>query len=305
MTDISKMTERELKDKINSIRTQIDQNDRSLKSIFRELKLHRTDTTDLKEKRDNLNSKTKELIPEARDHKSKRDDANKKIADLKTQRSSIQVETQKVVDNLSQMKAKRDDFNKLSKGSVESLSKAYAFELDKLLNADIPLKHEIDIVERLDQLVERLGAAFNANEVHKNIIELYESSKGIYNTGDDISDQIRALAKESQTHHLEMLEIFKKVDETRKEADMYHAQIMEKYSSSAPLRAKIDPLKAKMELLRNELSVYLERSKEIQLTKDEKKQDEQHIVAKEKLNKSGRLSLQDLKVLMDKGDIKF
>ncbi len=305
MTDISKMTERELKDKINAIRTQIDQNDRSLKSIFRELKLHRTDTTDLKEKRDDLNSKTREFIPEARNHKSKRDDANKKIADLKMQRSSIQVETQKVVDDISQMKAKRDDFNKLSMGSVKSLSKAYAFELDKLLNADIPLKHEIDIVERLDQLVGRLGAAFSANEVHENIIGLYESSKGIYNTGDDISDQIRALAKESQTHHLEMLEIYKKVDEIRKEADMYHAQIMEKYSASAPLRAKIDPLKAKIELLRNELSVYLERSKEMQLTKDEMKQDEQHIVAKEKLNKSGRLSLQDLKVLMDKGDIKF
>ncbi|MGP8337099.1 MAG: coiled-coil protein [Methanosarcinaceae archaeon] len=305
MTDISKMTERELKDKINKTRTRIDQNERSLKSIFRELKLHRTDTSDLKEKRDNLNLKTREFIPKARDHKSKRDDANKNIADLKTQRGGIQVETQKVVDEISQMKAKRDDFNKFSKGSVESLSKAYAFELDKLLNADIPLKHEIDIIERLDQLVGRLGAAFSANEVHKNIIELYESSKGIYNTSDDISDRIRALAKESQTHHLEMLEIYKTIDEIRKEADMYHAQIMEKYSASAPLRAKINPLKAKIELFRDELSVYLERSKEIQLTKDETKQDEQHIAAKEKLNKSGRLSLQDLKVLMDKGDIKF
>ncbi|HJH31634.1 MAG TPA: phosphoserine phosphatase [Methanosarcinaceae archaeon] len=305
MTGVSKMTERELKEKINATRTKIDQNDRSLKSIFRELKLHRTDTTDLKEKRDGLNSKVKELVPVARDHKSKRDDANKKIADLKIQRSGIQVETQKVVDDISQMKVKRDDLNNLSKGSVESLSKSYAFELDKLLNADIPLKHEIDIIERLTQLGERLGAAFSANEVHQMIIERYDSSKGIYNTGDDISDQIRSLAKESQTHHLEMLGIYKTVDELRKEADMYHAQIMEKYSSSAPLRAKIDPLKAKIEQLRNELSDYLERSKEVQLVKDEIKQDEQHIVAKEKLNKSGRLSLQDLKVLMDKGDIKF
>ena len=86
---------------------------------------------------------------------------------------------------------------------------------------------------------------------------------------------------------------------------MYHAQIKEKYSASAPLRAKIDPLKAKIEQLREELKTYLDRSKEIQLVKDEKKQDEQHVVAKEKLNKTGRLSLQDLKVLMDKGDIKF
>lgn len=305
MTDIPQMTERELKEKVNKIRTQIDQNERSLKSIFRELKLHRTDTTDLKEKRDALNSQVKELVPKARDHKSKRDDANQKIASLKTERSGIQAATQKVVDEISQMKTKRDDLNKLSKGSVESLSKAYAEELDKLLNADIPLKHEIDIIERLTQLEERLGAAFSANEVHKKIIESYDSSKGIYDSGDNVSDQIRSLAKESQEHHLGMLEVYKTVDTLRKEADMFHAQIKEKYSASAPLRAKIDPLKAKIEQLREELNTYLDRSKEIQLVKDEKKQDDQHVVAKEKLEKTGRLSLQDLKVLMDKGDIKF
>ncbi|MBW6470899.1 MAG: phosphoserine phosphatase [Methanosarcinaceae archaeon] len=305
MTDVSQMTERELKEKVNSIRTQIDQNERSLKSIFRELKLHRTDTTDLKEKRDALNAQVKELVSKAHDHKIKRDDANQNIASLKTERSGIQAATQKVVDEISHMKTERDNLNKLSKGSVESLSKAYAEELDKLLNADIPLKHEIDIIERLTQLEERLGAAFSANEVHKKIIESYDSSKGIYDTGDNVSDQIRSLAKESQEHHLGMLELYKTIDELRKEADMYHAQINEKYSLSAPLRAKIDPLKAKIEQLREELNVYLERSKEVQLVKDEKKQDEQHVVAKEKLNKTGRLSLQDLKVLMDKGDIKF
>ncbi len=305
MTDVSQMTERELKEKVNGTRTQIDQNERSLKSIFRELKLHRTDTTDLKEKRDALNSQVKELVPKAREHKLKRDEANKKIADLKTERSGIQSATQKVVNEISQMKSKRDDLNKLSKGSVESLSKAYAEELDKLLNADIPLKHEIDIIERLTQLEERLGAAFSANEVHWKIIESYESSKGIYDSGDNVGEQIRTLAKDSQTHHLGMLEFYKTIDKLRKEADMYHAQIREKYSASAPLRAKIDPLKAKIEQLREELNTYLDRSKEIQLVKDEKKQDEQHVVAKEKLKKTGRLSLQDLKVLMDKGDIKF
>lgn len=305
MTDVSQMTERELKEKVNKIRTQIDQNERSLKSIFRELKLHRTDTTDLKEKRDALNLQVKELVPNARGHKSKRDEVNRKIADLKTERSGIQSATQKVVDEIARMKSKRDNLNKLSKGSVESLSKAYADELDKLLNADIPLKHEIDIIERLTQLEERLGAAFSANEVHQKIIESYESSKGIYDTGDNVNEQIRSLAKESQIHHLAMLEAYKTIDMLRKEADMYHAQIKEKYSASAPLRAKIDPLKAKIRQLREELNIYLEKLKGMQLAKDEIKQDEQHVVAKEKLDKSGRLSLQDLKVLMDKGDIKF
>ena len=73
------MNERELKSKINEIRTQISQDDRALKSVFKELKLHRTNTDELKEKRDELNSKVKELLQKARELKEKRDASNEKI----------------------------------------------------------------------------------------------------------------------------------------------------------------------------------------------------------------------------------
>ncbi|MBN2489002.1 MAG: phosphoserine phosphatase, partial [Methanosarcinaceae archaeon] len=78
-----------------------------------------------------------------------------------------------------------------------------------------------------------------------------------------------------------------------------------KYATFGPLRNKIDPLKVKTSQLREELSVYIDKLNDIQLVKDEKKIDSQHTVAKEKLKKKGRLSLKELGVLMDKGDLKF
>ncbi|WP_094227933.1 coiled-coil protein [Methanolobus psychrotolerans] len=303
--DVSSISEKDLKNKVNDLRTQISHNERELKAIYRELKLHRTNTDDLKEKRDNLNSQVKSLMSKARDAKSKRDSINARIAALKSSRNEANEKTRMFSDNINELKTKRDDLNKLSKGSVETLSKAYAADLDLFLNADIPLKHEIDVFSRLLDLKERLGAAFDANDIHQKLMKTYDASKDVFESRDDFGNEIGKLAEESQKHHLEMIGLYNQVDELRKAADTAHLQISEKYSVTAPLREKIDPLKSKIALLRDELGIYLEKLNDIQVEKDDRKQEEHLVVAKEKLEKSGRLSLEDLKVLMEKGDLKF
>ena len=154
-------------------------------------------------------------------------------------------------------------------------------------------------------LKERLGAAFNANDIHEKLMQTYESSKDVFESREDFGSEIGVLAEESQKYHLEMIDIYNQADELRKAADTTHSQISEKYSVTAPIREKIDPLKSRIDLLRDELEIYLEKLKEIQVEKDDKKKEDHLLVAKEKLQKSGRLSLGDLKVLMEKGDIKF
>ncbi|WP_321430771.1 phosphoserine phosphatase [uncultured Methanolobus sp.] len=303
--DVSSMSERDLKNKVNDLRTEIGHLDRELKGIFRELKLHRTNTDDLKQKRDKLNSQVKELVAKARDEKSKRDDINAKIASLKASRSAVNEKTQMFSDNINELKTKRDELNKMSKGSVETLSKAYAADLELFLNADIPLKHEIDLFGRLLELKGRLGAAFDANAMHERLMETYSESKEVFESREDFGSEIGKLAEESQKYHLAMIDFYNQADELRKAADTAHSQISEKYAVTAPIREKIDPLKKKIAAFREELDVYLSKLNDIQVEKDDKKQEEQLVVAKEKLEKSGRLSLEDLKVLMEKGDLKF
>ena len=305
LKDPATMTEKDLKNVVNDYRTKISQNERTLKGVFRELKLHRTNIDELKEKRDKLNAQVKELATKAREEKKLRDEVNGKIAEIKASNEKVRGEKDKITGSISELKAKRDEYNKLSRGSVESLTKAYAAELDKFLNADIPLKHEIDIFSRLTDLKQRIDSASTADDIHKRIVETYKQSESIYKADGTPGGNIKDLAEESQKHHLAMLESYKKVDELRKEADMYHSQIKETYDVVSPIREKIDPLKTKISQLRDELSVYLEKLNDIQLEKDEKKIDEQHSVAKEKFEKTGKMSLQDLKLLMEKGDLKF
>ncbi|MBN2110581.1 MAG: phosphoserine phosphatase [Methanosarcinaceae archaeon] len=303
--DVSTMSEKELKSKVNELRTQIGQQDRELKSIYRELKLHRTNMDELKAKRDDLNSKVRELVKKAAEARSRRDAFNERISSLKAARNDIEDQRRQRSTEISELKSKRDDLNKISKGSVETLSKAYVADLDVFANADIPLKHEIDLFERLIAVKERLDAAFDANRVHQELVEAYESSKEVFETHADVGGEIHELAEQSQKYHLEMIDLYRQVDEIRKDADLAHSEITAKFAVTAPLRERIEPLKARISQLREELDVYLEKLNDINLEKDEKKQEEHLVIAKEKLDKNARLSLEDLKVLMDKGNLRF
>lgn len=303
--DLSNLNERELKGKVNELRSKIEKSERQLASIFKDLKINRTDIDELKEKRDALNQQVKERVAKAQALRDRRDEINKQIGEYKEKRSGINSKTQELFSGIAELKEQRDECNKLSHGSVESLSKAYEAELDALFNKELPLAVEIKILQKLDDLSKRLDAAKKANEFHSQIQENYKESKGIHKEGDEFHEKIQSLSDESQACHLEMLDNFKKADEIRKEANMYHAQLTDKIANINSIKEKIDPLKNSIANSRKELSLYLDKLKDIQLTKDENKVSQKHSDAREKLQKNARLSLEDLKLLIEKGDVKF
>ncbi|MDK2891978.1 phosphoserine phosphatase [Methanohalophilus sp.] len=305
MKDPASMTERELKETVNKFRNEIAHNEKILKNVFRELKLHRTNISELKEKRDELNAKVRELAALARKEKEARDKVNARISEIKGKRQVVLKQKDKLTGDISSFKEKRDRYNQESKGSVESLAKAYTKEVETFLNADIPLKHEKDVFERIIQLEKRLEAALIADGLHKEVMSVYDSAKEVEKQGYELGNHIKELAEESQKYHLKMIDLYNQIDEIRKEADLCHSQMKETYAVLSPIRDKIDPLKKKIESLREDLGVYLDKLNEIQLEKDEMKKDEQHSAAKERLEKTGKMSLEDLKILMDKGDLKL
>lgn len=300
-----KLSERELKDKINQLRQRLDQNERELKTIFRDISLHNEGGQDLKAKRDGLNARVKELSPKAAELRKKRDETNSKIAELKAMRENLRGKGKDFNEKIGQLKKTRDELNTTARGRLETLEKAYTDELNIFLNADIPLEHELNVYNRLLELSQRLEATKKANVVHGEITVEYDRAKEIYTDLDSLHAQIQTLAQESQKYHEEMIKIYNEIDTLRKEADSYHAQLSEKFKSISPLRKKISALKAETPKLRDELGVYLEQMKGYQLARDEQKNEGKREQAKEKLNKKGRLSLEEFRILVESKDIKL
>lgn len=302
---VPRLPERELKERINLLRQRIEQNERELKNIFREISLHNQGGNELKTKRDALNAQIKELSQKALELRKKRDEANSKIAELKSQRDLLKSKGKEFSEKVGELKKTRDGLNQTARGRLETLEKAYSDELNLFLTADIPLEHEINIFNRLSELSQRLEATRKANEVHAEISIEYNRAKEIYTDMDSLHAQIQALAQESQKNHEEMIALYNNMDVLRKEADSYHSLLSEKYKGIAPLRKKISTIKAEIPKLRDELGIYLEQMKEIQLAKDEQKNEGKREEAREKFQKNGRLSLEEFRLLFENKDIKL
>lgn len=302
---LPKLSERELKEKINLLRQRLEQSERELKTIFRDISLHNEGGQDLKAKRDGLNARVKELSPKAAELRKKRDETNAKIAELKAMRDNLRGKGKEFSEKIGELKKTRDDLNTTARGRFETLEKAYSEELNIFLTADISLEHEINVYNRLLELSQRLEATKKANEVHSEISVEYDKAKVIYTDMDSLHAQIQALAQESQKFHEEMIKIYDEVDTLRKEADSYHAQLSEKFKNISPLRKKIGALKAEIPKLRDELGAYIEQMKGYQIAKDEQKNEGKREEAKEKLSKKGRLSLDEFRLLVESKDIKL
>ena len=106
MNDISNLSESELKHKINFLRQQIDSKDREIKGLFKEMNLHNKGTNELRDKRDELNKRVKDLRVTAMEYRNKRDEVNKKIAELKQQRNEMLSHQNTYTDKISELKKK-------------------------------------------------------------------------------------------------------------------------------------------------------------------------------------------------------
>lgn len=300
------MTEKELKSHVNLLRQQVDRLNKDIRKSIEEIKLHRGSIDELRNKRDGLNAKVKEYATKASACRKTRDAINQKIADLKKPRSGVQGQISQQRSRLDQLKAKRDELNSIAKMRTSSLEKAYANELYVFIQADIPLKHEIDSMERLKQLGERLVVSREADAIHSELIPIYKEIREMRKTGDQAHQEIQSLADDSQTHHEELLGTYKDLDALRKEANLYHTQLKEKYRIVKPLSKSIDANKATVERLRDELSPYLDALKGAHPPGERAEtDDEQHEIALEKFKTTGRMSLKELQVLMEHDDIKF
>jgi len=162
----STMSEGELKRKINDMRNIIASKEKQLRGYFDEMKIHRRTINELRNKRDELNSKAAELFGKGNELKEKRNEINSRISSLKEEKNKIREKVKSISDKISTLRNIREKYNNISKGKLGTLSQEYLRELDVFLNADIPLEHEMNIYQKLLSLSERIESAKKAEGAH-------------------------------------------------------------------------------------------------------------------------------------------
>lgn len=297
------MAEKELKDSINVLRQEIAQKEKQIKELYKEINIYKKDADLLRAKRDEATEKANKLGEEAKKFTASRDELNDKIAELKNKRGELVSRIRGITKSIRETKGMRDKLNKTAKGTDRMLLSLYSGDLGVLLNKDIPLEEEIRIFEKVFELGERVEVAKQADEVHKSIIENYDSVQELKKELDLIHEHIQKIACDSQEYHENAMKIYKDVSLLRKESDENHKKLLEKYDAMNPLRDRVRDIKGEIKTIQEKLSPHLQEMDKIRFERESKKRDRDILEAKEKLQASKRLSLNDFRLLLERGEL--
>ena len=297
------MNEKELKDHVNSLRHEIDVRDKQIRDIYRDVNIHKKDADSWRAKRDETTEKANKMSEEARLFTANRDELNLKIAGLKEKRSKLINEIKEITKTIRDSKSVRDELNKAAGGTDYSLLGKYSGDLDVLLTRDILLAEEIRIFDKIFELSERVEVAKKADTVHQKILSGYDQVQKLKAELDKIHEEIQGIAKESQEQHEEAMRVYKEVSRLRKESDDSHKKLLEKYDSMNPLRDRVNEIKNEIKTYQEKLAPFLDDMEKVRSEREDRKRDKDLTEAKEKMQTSKRLSIDDFRLLLEKGEI--
>lgn len=297
------MNEQELKKKAKELRHEIEARTRRLSELYDTVRVHQSETRELRKKRDSLNDEMKELSRKLKEFKEKRDKLNKAVSDLRKSRNAFVREIKHLSSGIKDSKKMRDELNQSSRSTEDLIERVLADKLTVLLEEDVRLEDEKKLFALVLNLSERLDAARKATKFHEKIVADVKNIKGVSAKLDDIGGQLGELAEIANGYHQSVVETYDLIKAKREEANSAHERLKEKYKASDPAREKIKALKDEIARLRAEITPYNEALEDIRKNREEKRKKELASKAKEKLKTSKRISLDDLKMILDDGGV--
>ncbi len=297
------MTEQELKRKANALRHEIEAKNSRLSELYAQLKTHHQDTRSLRRLRDSLNEDVKEHSKKLKEYKEKRDKLNKAVAELSMSKRQFIVEVRKLNRGIKDSKGMRDMLNKSVRSTEQLLEHVLEDKLNVLLEEDISLADEQRLYDVVLNLSQRLESARKASQVHKKIVEDFKNLKEVSSRIDSVGSQLSDLSVIADEYHKKVVETYDHIKKKNEEASEAHRKLTEKYKDADPIRAHIGAVKEEIKKIQDELSPISDALEDIRAQREEKRKLELTHGARERLKKSKRVSLDDLKIILEHGPL--
>ena len=142
-------SEDQLKQKINVLRDEMDQNNRKITGLYNELSLLNVEVKEWREKRDAANKAKKEVMDVVKHERASRDAANDEIKTIKADVQAKRKVFLELNEKTKKLKKTRGDLRRKTRGTKEFLSKMYDESLNELLNEELILSYEKTLFERV------------------------------------------------------------------------------------------------------------------------------------------------------------
>lgn len=226
------------------------------------------DVQTLKEKRDEYNEKTKNLVQEkkrideelknnrdrANEYKKQRDEFNEKSKQLREEKNKVYEKIKDYNEKLKELKQKESDSeereaNRAKGMDLKKIKKQISFLENRINTETLSLKDENEIIKEISELEAKKIELEGASSKTKESKNIYKEISALRSEIANYNNQIQEMSQESQNYHTLMLELYKENDmlkkdydrikkdltETKVIADEYHNKFLEQ---SKKLKAK-------------------------------------------------------------------
>lgn len=251
------------------------------------------------EKRNSIHERINKLQKEASDLKDKRDEINEMVRKLKGFREKAREERkERRVQILSLKKELRTLMRKRPLKDMHEIQREIETLEWKIQTTPLALNEEKSLVDQVRPLEVQLLIHKQIQELRENIAKLQKEREALETKAKLHHEKLSELAEKSQKFHKTRLEVLKKMGNLKVEADITHQKYVWTKQQAKDLRKKyakvLDQIEAlKQELRKAEEKKQAERQIELRKALEER--------ALEKLRRGEKLTLEEFKVLSEKG----
>ena len=276
-----------------------------IKSLSKQRNEHNQFTKDNLSKRNETIKQINELLEKAKENKKKRDELNTQVKQLKERRKEIQNILLKNKKTLDEIIEKEDTTNKADIQRKRRQMRGLNSKIDKLewelQTSVLSPDQEKEMVQLLEKYSEQLNKIAEQVHITTQQTSLWREIASLQKQVNKIYNQIIDYAKESQIYHNLMNQHYHQVNslrklerehqklflENKKIADSFHRDFLTKVSEKNELRNQLKEFKQK---IRKEMQEKLKTDIEENTQK-----------AYEKYEKGENLSIEEFRLLVEKG----
>nr|MDO8100359.1 hypothetical protein [Candidatus Njordarchaeota archaeon] len=254
-----------------------------------------------KARREDLNRTRSPLAVKLKEEREQRNCANEKVAELKVLKQGFSKEleeTKSLINELSTSKRElisslRDDPDRVR----ERIRKLEWFLQTNVLS----LSKENEVVKEISLLEKKLVETKMIDEVDAKLAPIVDRARALKNKLGELRTQLLEQVKVSQDHHSKAIDLMNQIGDLKKQADEAHENYIEAFNSASLTLSSLTKTQEKIRALNEKTN--LEKT----MKKNERMKDVQQRIeqiarqASEKVKKGGKLTMDELSVLVQKG----
>jgi uncharacterized coiled-coil DUF342 family protein len=254
-----------------------------------------------KGKRDELNKNMSQLSSKLKQEREERNRANEKVAELKAIKQEFAEKLDERKNLIDELETKKRESILLLKDDPGQLRERIR-KLEWFLQTNVlSLGKENEVVKEISGLEKKLRSVKVIDEVDNELTELVDKSRGIRDKLNDYRTQMLDIVKTSQNHHARVIELKKRLTDLRTEADGAHKNYLESFELASETLSRARKIHDQIRDLNEKIA-----SEGIDRKSDRRKDLEERIEkvvtqACDKVKKGGKITMDELSVLVDKG----